>query len=168
MGKYSKLFSQIFGKKQPTIVNPQRAAQPGQAPQPAPTRREQARKTAADEFQGRKDRRQGLEPVAVPKAPPPPQTPEDRFLAGELRLTRGEHFQSTNVYQAWYVPAAREVHVTYLDDAKTGPGPTYRYWTVTRPEAAAMFRAGSKGVHVWDAFRVRGSAVAHRKNYARV
>lgn len=96
--------------------------------------------------------------------------PENRFLAGDLKLTLNIHFRSSNpdkpaVYQVWYIAAEQSIYVTFYEG---GPGRTYRYWTIDRQEALTMYRASSKGIHVWDAFRVRGSKTAHKKSYAQV
>ena len=135
----------------------------GQAPPAAPTTRAGIRQAAAAQYAAR-------------KAGAPPQTPQELFLAGLYKLTIGVDFQSTNpskpaVYQVWYDPAIEHMYVTFFDHPKGGGyrvGPTYHYWTITLPEAEKMYRDASKGISVWDDYRVRGSRWAHKKNYARV
>ena len=97
--------------------------------------------------------------------------PENRFLAGGWKLTLNIDFRSTNpdkpaVWQVWYAPLEESIYVTFYENG--APGRTYRYWTITKPEALQMFRASSKGIQVWDQMRVRGSKTAHKKSYAQV
>lgn len=101
-------------------------------------------------------------------------TPEDRFLNGTHRLTIGLDFQSSNpprpaVYQVWYSPKEQAMHVLYFDHSKGGLkiGKEYRYWTVTRTEAEKMYRDASKGISIWDDYRIR-KTLFHKKNYAPV
>ena len=105
------------------------------------------------------------------------ESAEEAFLGGRVRLTLNIDFVSSNppkpaVYQVWYVPEAKEMWVTFMEDnAATGvrgPGRTYKYWHVWRTEAQAMYQASSKGKEIWSTFRVRGSAILHKKNYAQV
>jgi hypothetical protein len=130
-------------------------------------RTERIRKTAADEYARHKP-----QPAA---APAQPLDPEERFVRGLSRLTSGADFRNKDpekpsVYQVWYAPAQLSMFVTFFDNTGEAPqpGPTYRYWIVSEQEARMMFRASSKGVSVWDQFRVRGSATGHRKHYERV
>lgn len=117
------------------------------------------------------DRQAALERAAEQEKRIEDASPANQFLAGKYKLTLNRDFRSSNpskpaVYQVWYVPAAQEIWVTFFEDGR--PGRTYRYWVVTQREARDMYVASSKGIHVWDAFRVRGSKTAHKKNYAQV
>ena len=122
--------------------------------------------TAAELAQQRAD---ALKRQAEQEARIEASKPENRFLAGE-RLTLNVDFRSSNppkpaVYQVWYVAKEQAMYVRFWEN---GPGRTYKYWTVTRTEAMEMYVASSKGIHIWDQYRVRGSRVLHKKSYAQV
>jgi hypothetical protein len=97
--------------------------------------------------------------------------PVNRFLAGTLVLTLNTDFRSTNppkpaVYQVWYAPEMKAIFVKFWENG--APGRTYKYWPIDNREALEMYAASSKGVHIWDKFRVRGSRVMHKKHYVLV
>lgn len=78
----------------------------------------------------------------------------DRFLWGEkLNVT------STLLAAAQYDMAKQELILWFLDGASA------LYYGVTPQEARSFADAPSKGIWFWDNIRVRGSAVAHHKDY---
>lgn len=102
-------------------------------------------------------------------------TPQGQFLAGMLILTYGRDFTSSNppapaVNSVWYVPSAQEIFVRFFvnDHGRRWPGPTYKYWPINESEALEMYRAVSKGIYIWDAYRIRGTKLGHKKSYAKV
>lgn len=70
--------------------------------------------------------------------------------------------KSSNVALAQYHRADQKLMVEYKN------GSAYLYDPVSETEALAFWEAMSKGGHLWDHFRVRGSKTAHRKNYVRI
>lgn len=82
-------------------------------------------------------------------------------------LVRGLNFTSSNVSRVIYDIEHESLYVTYASGHRTD-GRTYRYWTVTYREAAALYNSASKGRYVWDNLRIRGTLLGHRKNYALV
>lgn len=118
-----------------------------------------------------RDRAESLKRQAATEKRIEDDKPENRFLRGDYKLTLNIDFRSSNpadpaVYQVWYVAAEKAIYVTFYEGG--GAGRTYKYWTITTPEALNMYRASSKGIHVWDAFRIRGTKYGHKKNYALV
>lgn len=103
------------------------------------------------------------------------QTPEGLFISGKRRLVYGRDFRSSNpsapaVYSVWYEPMETAFYVHFFDNSlgSEEPGPVYRYLQVPEQEARMVYRAFSKGIAVWDYFRVRGSRTAHKRGYERV
>lgn len=95
-------------------------------------------------------------------------TPEYRFLNSEYVLQHGRDFRSSNVFAVWYEPGEQSIYVTFQEagGGGGGAGASYRYWTISLAEAKSIFIASSKGKFIWDNFRIRGTMLGHRKNYA--
>lgn len=158
MGVYSKFFTQLLSAKVKSDLG---------INEPVLSKREKLRQTAEADFQARKAKKQAPDDDDDERL----MSPEERFLAGKLRLTYGTDFHSTNpskpaVSALWYEPKAQELYVTFFDAGKTGP--TYKYFGVSESEARDMYRAQSKGEAVWDILRTRGTRRGHKKSYARV
>jgi hypothetical protein len=81
------------------------------------------------------------------------------FVSLQKPLVNGVDFSSSNVEQVWYKLDEEEMWVQFQD------GSVYKYWTITTQEAANMFHATSKGIYIWDAYRIRGTVLGHKKNY---
>lgn len=79
--------------------------------------------------------------------------------------------QSRNVYAIAYSLATRELFVQYLFwapgmEQHSGPGPVYRYESISPSLALTAYDAASKGVWIWDNLRIRGTFAGHRFPYA--
>jgi hypothetical protein len=83
------------------------------------------------------------------------QSEADGFLDYQEPL----YVHSSNVAAIQYIPENEAMIVQYLD------GRYYWYDDVTENTAIAFLQAQSKGGAVWDYFRVRGSATAHKVKY---
>jgi hypothetical protein len=87
----------------------------------------------------------------------------EAFLYDEVPL----RVHSSNVQQFQYFPESHQMKVWY-HGKKGGYGGIYIYEQVSEDEAHSIAYAGSKGIAVWDLFRVRGSKWGHKKPYRRV
>ena len=79
--------------------------------------------------------------------------------------------KSRNVYAIAYSLATRELFVQYLFwapgmEQHSGPGPVYRYESISPSLALTAYDAASKGVWIWDKLRIRGTFAGHRFPYA--
>lgn len=93
-----------------------------------------------------------------------------RVVMEQMRLTPG----SSNVYGYYFEFEARTtgiLYVTFLATGvggqRSGPGPTYAYYTVPGRKYHEFARATetSAGNAVWDYLRIRGSMWQHQHNY---
>lgn len=79
---------------------------------------------------------------------------------------------SSNVGAVQYFPEVEKMMVEFLGSGMKGKsgGKTsaYLYSNVTIDEAISLAQAQSKGIWIWDNFRVRGSKTAHKKPYIKL
>lgn len=78
---------------------------------------------------------------------------------------------SRNVYAIAYSLATRELFVQYLFwapgmEQHSGPGPVYRYESISPSLALTAYDAASKGVWIWDNLRIRGTFAGHQFPYS--
>lgn len=88
-------------------------------------------------------------------------TPEDRFLRGEILQTPESSNVSWMQYFYFY-PNGMVQHQLYIG---FHDGSIYEYSGVNMEEALIAYRAGSKGTFVWDYLRVRGTVFGYKKPY---
>lgn len=86
-----------------------------------------------------------------------PANEVEDFLYNETPL----FVTSSNVNMFQYFPETQQMMVEFKDGR-------YLYDNVTMQEAVKAATAQSKGSFIWDYFRVRGSATAHRKPYRKI
>lgn len=87
----------------------------------------------------------------------------DEFMKGNILL----FVDSSNVEYVKYSPEVMRCEVGFLPKG-TGDSRAYHYWEVFPDDMRAFLTSPSKGEWLWDYFRVRGSAVAHKKPYKRI